>query len=162
MAIPSPNLFRDITAIGTYQHLGKILKDVFLSFFSRQYGMQIDTARSTGKYYFIPSQHWLSFLYTRTSLYVQLQQVFSVYYQPKNSKFQSRRIQPSSHTSPQALRLPTTFTHPTHPPITQQFSSPSSLVRSLHLQNIFLILSSKLKSDKSILFIISLRVLGWQ
>ena len=33
-AVPSSNSFRDITAIGTHQHLGKILKDIF---FSRQY-----------------------------------------------------------------------------------------------------------------------------
>ena len=31
--IPSPNLFRDITTIGTPQHVGEILKDVFFVFF---------------------------------------------------------------------------------------------------------------------------------
>ena len=33
-AIPSPNSFRDITMIGTHQHFGKILKDIFSFFFN--------------------------------------------------------------------------------------------------------------------------------
>ena len=32
-AIPSPSSFRDITTLGTHQHLGEILKGVFFVFF---------------------------------------------------------------------------------------------------------------------------------
>ena len=44
--IPSPSSFRDITTIGTYQHLGEILKDAFSYIFSRQYCIQINTAQT--------------------------------------------------------------------------------------------------------------------
>ena len=38
-AIPYSSSFHNITTIGTHQHLGEILKDVFSFVFSRQYGI---------------------------------------------------------------------------------------------------------------------------
>ena len=43
-AIPSPYSFRDITTIQTHQHFGKILKDIFFNFSSRQYGTPTNKA----------------------------------------------------------------------------------------------------------------------
>ena len=40
-AIPSSNSFRDITTIGTHQHLGRILKDIFFFFFVLQDSMAL-------------------------------------------------------------------------------------------------------------------------
>ena len=39
-AIPSPDLFCDITAIGTHQHFGKIRKDIFFVFLNTVWHLQ--------------------------------------------------------------------------------------------------------------------------
>ena len=69
---------------------------------------------STNKYYFIPSQHWFSFVLTRTSLYVQLQQIFLFIINLRILSFSQARfifcpIQTLKHFSlPQHLPTPTT------------------------------------------------------
>ena len=86
-AIPPASSFRDITMIGTHQHLGEILKDknifknIFFFFqgsiaYRQTQHRQILFYSNFILFSFIRSQDWFPFLLTKTSLYVHLQQVF--------------------------------------------------------------------------------------
>ena len=108
---PSPSSFHDITTIGTHHHLGEILKDVFSYVFSRQYCIWIKQHRQI---LFFPLPDWFLFVLTRTSLYIQLQQVFLFIINLRILSFSQVRfslcpIQILKHFSlPQHLPTPTT------------------------------------------------------
>ena len=134
-AIPSPNLFRDITTTETQQHFGKILKDIFFDFSSRQYDTPTDKAhRQT--------------LLALILIFTHISKFFLFIINPRILSFSQIVFSLYPLRDPNHLHLSLPQQLPTPPTSNTTILLPPSLIRIQYLHYILLTLSLKLLSNK--------------